>query len=51
MMQMFKYPQGEGGRQAPLECQPETLAGTIPFIYNFPLLSRFVTDVAIRKPR
>lgn len=45
MMQMFKYPQGEGGRSGRMECQPATAhRSVLPFYLCLtPLLSRFVT--------
>ncbi|RJK61799.1 hypothetical protein CMV52_08915 [Klebsiella pneumoniae] len=45
MMQMFKYPQGEGGRSGRIGCQPATAyRSVLPFYLCLtPLLSRFVT--------
>ncbi|CAH6133997.1 hypothetical protein AN2340V1_3285 [Klebsiella variicola] len=45
MMQMFKYPQGEGGRSGRMESQPATAhRSVLPFYLCLtPLLSRFVT--------
>ena len=41
MMQMFKYPQGEGGRSGRIGCQPATAYRSV--LPLTPLLSRFVT--------
>ena len=43
MMQMFKYPQGEGGRSGRIGCQPATAyRSVLPFYLRLtPLLSRF----------
>ena len=46
MMQMFNYPQGEGGQSgACCECEPETLRwyDRVCSLQLPPLLSRFVT--------
>lgn len=44
MMQMFKYPQGEGGLFGRIDANlPPFIGPSYPFIYALPLLSRFVT--------
>lgn len=38
MMQMFKYPQGEGGRSGRIDASQQPLTGpSYPFIYALPL--------------